>query len=182
MKRGWHRSTVAGPQSPTTMLCVSDGAAADSWLWVIAVRAGTSHCLAVRAPPTNPWFSHLFVQRPSQHGRQKVLSQSQPAVCRCTVRHIALWWAASPRLSAAPPPWTREGGQVVGGVVKQPPDQKRPPTTMLCVSSSPQTEEATKALVKDYWDCSVCTFKNSAEVFKCLCLMCDHVHKGTSTP
>uniref|UniRef100_A0A3B5MU57 YY1 associated factor 2 n=1 Tax=Xiphophorus couchianus TaxID=32473 RepID=A0A3B5MU57_9TELE len=29
-----------------------------------------------------------------------------------------------------------------------------------------------------YWDCSVCTFKNSAEAFKCL--MCD-VRKGTST-
>uniref|UniRef100_A0A3Q4BI20 RanBP2-type domain-containing protein n=1 Tax=Mola mola TaxID=94237 RepID=A0A3Q4BI20_MOLML len=28
------------------------------------------------------------------------------------------------------------------------------------------------------WDCSVCTFKNSAEAFKCL--MCD-VRKGTST-
>ncbi|XP_059508300.1 YY1-associated factor 2 isoform X4 [Stegostoma tigrinum] len=29
-----------------------------------------------------------------------------------------------------------------------------------------------------YWDCSVCTFKNSAEAFKCS--MCD-VRKGTST-
>ncbi|KTF80153.1 hypothetical protein cypCar_00019915 [Cyprinus carpio] len=29
-----------------------------------------------------------------------------------------------------------------------------------------------------YWDCSVCTFKNSAEAFKCM--MCD-VRKGTST-
>lgn len=29
-----------------------------------------------------------------------------------------------------------------------------------------------------YWDCSVCTFRNSAEAFKCL--MCD-VRKGTST-
>ncbi|XP_040199805.1 YY1-associated factor 2 isoform X1 [Rana temporaria] len=29
-----------------------------------------------------------------------------------------------------------------------------------------------------YWDCSVCTFKNSAEAFKCL--ICD-VRKGTST-
>ncbi|KAG5267845.1 hypothetical protein AALO_G00226480 [Alosa alosa] len=29
-----------------------------------------------------------------------------------------------------------------------------------------------------YWDCSVCTFKNTAEAFKCM--MCD-VRKGTST-
>ncbi|KAJ8367743.1 hypothetical protein AAFF_G00310820 [Aldrovandia affinis] len=29
-----------------------------------------------------------------------------------------------------------------------------------------------------YWDCSVCTFRNSAEAFKCT--MC-HVRKGTST-
>lgn len=29
-----------------------------------------------------------------------------------------------------------------------------------------------------YWDCSVCTFRNSAEAFKCS--MCD-VRKGTST-
>ncbi|XP_056604687.1 YY1-associated factor 2 isoform X2 [Triplophysa dalaica] len=29
-----------------------------------------------------------------------------------------------------------------------------------------------------FWDCSVCTFKNSAEAFKCM--MCD-VRKGTST-
>lgn len=28
---------------------------------------------------------------------------------------------------------------------------------------------------EDYWDCSVCTFKNNVEAFKCL--MCD-VRKG----
>ncbi|XP_076369712.1 RING1 and YY1-binding protein-like isoform X2 [Tachypleus tridentatus] len=31
---------------------------------------------------------------------------------------------------------------------------------------------------ENYWDCSVCTYRNSAEAFKCL--MCD-VRKGTST-
>lgn len=30
-------------------------------------------------------------------------------------------------------------------------------------------------VVEDYWDCSVCTFRNTAEAFKCL--MCD-VRKG----
>lgn len=30
-------------------------------------------------------------------------------------------------------------------------------------------------VIEDYWDCSVCTFSNSAEAFKCL--MCD-VRKG----
>uniref|UniRef100_A0A3B5M6J3 YY1 associated factor 2 n=1 Tax=Xiphophorus couchianus TaxID=32473 RepID=A0A3B5M6J3_9TELE len=29
-----------------------------------------------------------------------------------------------------------------------------------------------------FWDCSVCTYKNTAEAFKCM--MCD-VRKGTST-
>ncbi|CRK90856.1 CLUMA_CG004546, isoform A [Clunio marinus] len=33
-------------------------------------------------------------------------------------------------------------------------------------------------VIEDYWDCSVCTFRNTAEAFKCL--MCD-VRKGTST-
>ncbi|XP_058798426.1 RING1 and YY1-binding protein A isoform X2 [Phymastichus coffea] len=35
-----------------------------------------------------------------------------------------------------------------------------------------------KVLEENYWDCSVCTYRNTAEAFKCL--MCD-VRKGTST-
>nr|BBC18312.1 Ring finger protein [Polyandrocarpa misakiensis] len=35
-----------------------------------------------------------------------------------------------------------------------------------------------KAIQDDFWDCSVCTFRNSPEAFKCL--VCD-VRKGTST-
>lgn len=35
-----------------------------------------------------------------------------------------------------------------------------------------------KVLEDNFWDCSVCTFRNTAEAFKCL--MCD-VRKGTST-
>ncbi|XP_063991608.1 YY1-associated factor 2 [Diachasmimorpha longicaudata] len=35
-----------------------------------------------------------------------------------------------------------------------------------------------KVLEDNYWDCSVCTYTNTAEAFKCL--MCD-VRKGTST-
>ncbi|KAL1513975.1 hypothetical protein ABEB36_003306 [Hypothenemus hampei] len=35
-----------------------------------------------------------------------------------------------------------------------------------------------KVVEDNYWDCSVCTFRNTAEAFKCL--MCD-VRKGTST-
>ncbi|XP_053597027.1 YY1-associated factor 2 [Microplitis demolitor] len=35
-----------------------------------------------------------------------------------------------------------------------------------------------KVLEDNYWDCSVCTYRNTAEAFKCL--MCD-VRKGTST-
>jgi hypothetical protein len=33
----------------------------------------------------------------------------------------------------------------------------------------------TQKVIEDYWDCSVCTFRNTAEAFKCL--MCD-VRKG----
>lgn len=33
-------------------------------------------------------------------------------------------------------------------------------------------------VIEDYWDCSVCTFRNTAEAFKCL--MCD-VRKGKIT-
>ncbi|XP_055919587.1 YY1-associated factor 2 isoform X2 [Eupeodes corollae] len=35
-----------------------------------------------------------------------------------------------------------------------------------------------KAIEDNFWDCSVCTYKNTAEAFKCR--MCD-VRKGTST-
>lgn len=35
-----------------------------------------------------------------------------------------------------------------------------------------------KVLEEHLWDCSVCTYRNTAEAFKCL--MCD-VRKGTST-
>uniref|UniRef100_A0A0K8TLM6 Putative ring1 interactor rybp n=1 Tax=Tabanus bromius TaxID=304241 RepID=A0A0K8TLM6_TABBR len=35
-----------------------------------------------------------------------------------------------------------------------------------------------KVLEDNFWDCSVCTYRNTAEAFKCL--MCD-VRKGTST-
>ncbi|OWR40953.1 RING1 and YY1-binding protein B [Danaus plexippus] len=35
-----------------------------------------------------------------------------------------------------------------------------------------------KVLEENYWDCSVCTYRNNAEAFKCS--MCD-VRKGTST-
>lgn len=33
----------------------------------------------------------------------------------------------------------------------------------------------TQKVIEDYWDCSVCTFRNTAEAFKCS--MCD-VRKG----
>lgn len=40
-----------------------------------------------------------------------------------------------------------------------------------------RTKRQAKVL-EDFWDCSVCTYRNTAEAFKCL--MCD-VRKGTST-
>ncbi|KFM63945.1 YY1-associated factor 2, partial [Stegodyphus mimosarum] len=44
--------------------------------------------------------------------------------------------------------------------------------------NSRRTKRSSKGAEENYWDCSVCTYRNSAEAFKCL--MCD-VRKGTST-
>lgn len=41
-----------------------------------------------------------------------------------------------------------------------------------------RTKRQAKVLEDNFWDCSVCTYRNTAEAFKCL--MCD-VRKGTST-
>ncbi|GBL83868.1 YY1-associated factor 2 [Araneus ventricosus] len=41
-----------------------------------------------------------------------------------------------------------------------------------------RTKRSSKGAEENYWDCSVCTYRNTAEAFKCL--MCD-VRKGTST-
>jgi len=43
---------------------------------------------------------------------------------------------------------------------------------------SGRSKRQAKVLEENYWDCSVCTYRNTAEAFKCL--MCD-VRKGTST-
>ncbi|CAB4058018.1 RYBP [Lepeophtheirus salmonis] len=43
---------------------------------------------------------------------------------------------------------------------------------------SPKGRKRTSKGDENYWDCSVCTFRNNAEAFKCS--MCD-VRKGTST-
>ncbi|XP_053679022.1 YY1-associated factor 2 [Anopheles nili] len=47
-------------------------------------------------------------------------------------------------------------------------------------SKSPvrRAKRQSKVVEENFWDCSVCTFRNTAEAFKCL--MCD-VRKGTST-
>ncbi|GIY92390.1 YY1-associated factor 2 [Caerostris extrusa] len=43
---------------------------------------------------------------------------------------------------------------------------------------SENKKRSSKGVEENYWDCSVCTYRNTAEAFKCL--MCD-VRKGTST-
>jgi YY1-associated factor 2 len=45
-------------------------------------------------------------------------------------------------------------------------------------NSQRRQKRQSKALEENFWDCSVCTFRNTAEAFKCS--MCD-VRKGTST-
>ena len=48
-----------------------------------------------------------------------------------------------------------------------------PLNVLLCYRS-----KRSKVVDEGYWDCSVCTYQNSPEAFKCD--MCD-VRKGTST-
>uniref|UniRef100_A0A8C9S434 RING1 and YY1 binding protein n=1 Tax=Scleropages formosus TaxID=113540 RepID=A0A8C9S434_SCLFO len=48
---------------------------------------------------------------------------------------------------------------------------KKSPTTRPKRQAKPSADDG-------YWDCSVCTFRNGAEAFKCS--ICD-VRKGTST-
>ena len=45
-------------------------------------------------------------------------------------------------------------------------------------SPNRRTKRPHKVLEENYWDCSVCTYRNTAKAFKCL--MCD-IRKGTST-
>ncbi|XP_013787606.1 YY1-associated factor 2-like [Limulus polyphemus] len=45
-------------------------------------------------------------------------------------------------------------------------------------SPNRRSRRQSKTGEENYWDCSVCTYRNTAEAFKCL--MCD-VRKGTST-
>ncbi|KAJ8870557.1 hypothetical protein PR048_029580 [Dryococelus australis] len=45
-------------------------------------------------------------------------------------------------------------------------------------NSQQKAKRPAKVLEESHWDCSVCTYRNTAEAFKCL--MCD-VRKGTST-
>jgi len=49
-------------------------------------------------------------------------------------------------------------------------DKKSPPNR--------RNKRNNKAIEESHWDCSVCTYRNNAEAFKCL--MCD-IRKGTST-
>lgn len=44
--------------------------------------------------------------------------------------------------------------------------------------SAQRNKRQAKVLEENFWDCSVCTYRNTAEAFKCL--MCD-VRKGTTT-
>ncbi|XP_066997147.1 RING1 and YY1-binding protein isoform X2 [Anabrus simplex] len=49
---------------------------------------------------------------------------------------------------------------------------------MINPFSKRKTKRHAKVLEDHFWDCSVCTYRNTAEAFKCL--MCD-IRKGTST-
>lgn len=81
----------------------------------------------------------------------------------------------------------RGGGRGIGagggaGAAAGPGRRARPagdpaPRRVRVVSCRPKRQPKPSS-DEGYWDCSVCTFRNSAEAFKCM--MCD-VRKGTST-
>ncbi|CAI9613966.1 unnamed protein product [Staurois parvus] len=122
----------------------------------------SSHCLlsdrrspleaspAVRAQPWAPcdWPNWVTCRSGGQLAAGDLGRRSRLLPPRC------------PGLSAGPPDLLVRHSM---GDKKSPTRPKRQP--------KPSSDEG-------YWDCSVCTFKNSAEAFKCL--MCD-VRKGTST-
>lgn len=78
-------------------------------------------------------------------------------------RPLASALPPAPRLRADRPAAASRASAASMGDKKSPTRPKRQP--------KPASDEG-------YWDCSVCTFRNSAEAFKCM--MCD-VRKGTST-
>lgn len=115
-----------------------------------------------------------------------------------TARVPGLWCSASASSHSAqygrqekPDKVSRKGGSGGDGRSSPPPapeataDASRPCCALhvdMSASHSPlffrPKRQPKPSSDEGYWDCSVCTFKNSAEAFKCL--MCD-VRKGTST-
>ncbi|MXQ86140.1 hypothetical protein E5288_WYG002104 [Bos mutus] len=88
--------------------------------------------------------------------------------------------APAAALPGAPPPPTVRGStararrlQGAGGGARSP-----PPVPPLGPEKGGPKRQAKPAADEGFWDCSVCTFRNSAEAFKCS--ICD-VRKGTST-
>ncbi|KAG8510117.1 YY1-associated factor 2 [Galemys pyrenaicus] len=94
--------------------------------------------------------------------------------------------AAAPRLRAPPPrPGAAAGpagrgarGGAGGGARGRARPAGDPARRRVRVVSRRPKRQPKPSSDEGYWDCSVCTFRNSAEAFKCM--MCD-VRKGTST-
>ncbi|XP_060047545.1 YY1-associated factor 2 isoform X4 [Erinaceus europaeus] len=93
---------------------------------------------------------------------------------------------ASPSATSPPARCPRAGlrgprgwGRAVGVGAAARPGRGLPmtPRRVRVVSCRPKRQPKPSS-EEGYWDCSVCTFRNSAEAFKCM--MCD-VRKGTST-
>lgn len=73
--------------------------------------------------------------------------------------------------------WGGAGGRRREGGQPGAPPGRLPPAARPCPPRRPKRQPKPSS-DEGYWDCSVCTFRNSAEAFKCM--MCD-VRKGTST-
>uniref|UniRef100_A0A8I3WQ94 YY1 associated factor 2 n=1 Tax=Callithrix jacchus TaxID=9483 RepID=A0A8I3WQ94_CALJA len=121
-------------------------------------------------------------QRPERQPRAAVAVATAAALAPC------LFLTPFPRRAGARRAGgPRDGGRGIGagggaGAAEGPGRLARPagdpaPRRVRVVSCRPKRQPKPSS-DEGYWDCSVCTFRNSAEAFKCM--MCD-VRKGTST-
>uniref|UniRef100_A0A8B9Y471 YY1 associated factor 2 n=2 Tax=Bovidae TaxID=9895 RepID=A0A8B9Y471_BOSMU len=129
-------------------------------------------------------------RRPRVSGGSPGCPAAAPGVQR---RRLLLRPCSRPRLPDSPPPpseslarrgpagrgsrhwgWGRGGG---GCGARARPAGDPAPRRVRVMSCRPKRQPKPSS-DEGYWDCSVCTFRNSAEAFKCM--MCD-VRKGTST-
>lgn len=117
-------------------------------------RTYSKHAIQ-KHPPTFRITAHGQCRHLCQHA-VRVLTRTRGSRSKHGV-FVMLWRSVRPEI-------------VVFLVFSSTMDHKRSPIR--------RTKRQAKVLEDNFWDCSVCTYRNTAEAFKCM--MCD-VRKGTST-